>query len=189
MTTFPKSVRFQDVDLSIIDRDGTPWLTGPQIVDALGGRDRRMVSNLYQRHRDEFTDAMTTVIRHGRSRVRIFSPRGAHMIAMFARTERAAAFRRWVLDVLEAHAARPALPAPDPAPAFLLDMRRMVVVFEGGRITQMNELDPNTGLVPGDRVRIVRRNLAILRDQLNVLLGEMSVSVLDVPMDEFEQKA
>lgn len=33
--------------------------------------------------------------------VRIFSPRGCHLIAMFARTPRAAALRRSVLDVLE----------------------------------------------------------------------------------------
>ncbi|HHW4669566.1 MAG TPA: BRO-N domain-containing protein, partial [Xylella fastidiosa subsp. multiplex] len=33
--------------------------------------------------------------------VRLFSPRGCHMVAMFARTSVAAAFRRWVLDVLE----------------------------------------------------------------------------------------
>lgn len=33
--------------------------------------------------------------------VRLFSARGAHLLAMFARTERAKQFRRWVLDVLE----------------------------------------------------------------------------------------
>lgn len=33
--------------------------------------------------------------------VRLFSARGAHLFAMLARTERAAQFRRWVLDVLE----------------------------------------------------------------------------------------
>lgn len=33
--------------------------------------------------------------------VRLFSARGAHLLAMLARTERAKDFRRWVLDVLE----------------------------------------------------------------------------------------
>jgi hypothetical protein len=33
--------------------------------------------------------------------VRIFSLRGAHLLGMFARTARAAEFRRWVLDILE----------------------------------------------------------------------------------------
>lgn len=34
---------------------------------------------------------------------RIFSPRGCHLIAILSRTNQAKAFRRWVLDVLEAH--------------------------------------------------------------------------------------
>lgn len=34
--------------------------------------------------------------------MRIFSLRGAHLVAMFARTPKAKAFRRWVLDVLDA---------------------------------------------------------------------------------------
>ncbi|CAJ0743827.1 hypothetical protein R76696_04673 [Ralstonia mannitolilytica] len=33
--------------------------------------------------------------------MRIFSPRGCYLLGMLARTERAKAFRRWVLDVLE----------------------------------------------------------------------------------------
>ena len=37
----------------------------------------------------------------GLQKVRIFSLRGAHLIAMFARTKIAKAFRKWVLDVLD----------------------------------------------------------------------------------------
>ncbi len=33
--------------------------------------------------------------------VRVFSLRGAHLIAMFARTEIAKEFRKWVLDILD----------------------------------------------------------------------------------------
>lgn len=33
--------------------------------------------------------------------IRIFSLRGAHLIAMFARTPLAKEFRRWVLDILD----------------------------------------------------------------------------------------
>ena len=39
----------------------------------------------------------------------IFSPRGCYLIAMLARTERAKAFRRWILDVLD-HLAEPKTP-------------------------------------------------------------------------------
>ena len=37
----------------------------------------------------------------GEKEVRIFSLRGAHLLAMFARTKVAKAFRKWVLDVLD----------------------------------------------------------------------------------------
>ena len=181
MTTLPKTIRFQDTELSIIDRDGTPWLTGSQIATALDATYRQAVTNIYQRHRDEFTPAMTAVIRHGRSRVRIFSLRGAHLIAMFARTPRAKAFRQWVLDVLERHAAHSVLPAPHP----FFNHRRYLVVMEAGRVTRMRELDDEC-LVPKRRVETVRRNLAILREQLATLIGEASADVLEVPMAAFK---
>ena len=178
--TLPKTVQFQDTDLSVIDRDGTPWLTSKQIAYALGCKNPAQdISNIHQRHRDEFTEAMTTVIRHGRSRVRIFSPRGAHLIAMFARTPRAKAFRQWVLDVLEAHTSQPpALPAPLP----FQEQRRYLVVMEGGKVAGMTELGDEC-MVPRGRVEIVRRNLATVREQLAALIGEASVSALDVELE------
>ena len=39
--------------------------------------------------------------RGGEQEVRVFSLRGAHLLGMFARTDRAKAFRRAVLDVLD----------------------------------------------------------------------------------------
>ena len=36
-----------------------------------------------------------------KSKVRVFSLRGSHLVAMFAKTEKAKGFRRWLLDVLE----------------------------------------------------------------------------------------
>ena len=35
--------------------------------------------------------------------VRVFSLRGAHLLGMLARSERAKEFRRWVLDTIERH--------------------------------------------------------------------------------------
>ncbi len=37
----------------------------------------------------------------GKQDSRVFSLRGAHLIAMFARTPKAKEFRRWVLDILD----------------------------------------------------------------------------------------
>lgn len=42
-------------------------------------------------------------------KARVFSLRGAHLIGMFARTAKAQAFRRWVLDILEQHQTAPSL--------------------------------------------------------------------------------
>ena len=39
----------------------------------------------------------------GVQKIRVFSLRGAHLLGMFARSKRAKAFRRWVLDIIEQH--------------------------------------------------------------------------------------
>ena len=46
------------------------------------------------------------------TKVRIFSLRGCHLLAMFARTPVAKAFRRWVLDVIEQYGDR--VPVAEP---------------------------------------------------------------------------
>lgn len=109
-STLPASVDFGDQSLQIIDRDGTPWLSAADLARALGYKRADIIGHLYRKHAEEFTEGMsgtieTMVSGNLRTQQRIFSPRGCHLIAMFARTERAAAFRRWVLDVLEGLAA------------------------------------------------------------------------------------
>ena len=68
------------------------------------------ISKLYTRHADEFTPAMTAVVtlptEGGPQETRIFSLRGCHLLAMFARTPVAKAFRKWVLDVIERYGDR-----------------------------------------------------------------------------------
>lgn len=113
----PDVLTFEDTELEVIDRDGQVWLSGLQIGDALGYSDDKAVSHIYARNFDEFTDEMTCVVKlttQGQIRdVRVFSLRGAHLLGMFARTERAKAFRRWVLDVLEGIADAPVeMPVP-----------------------------------------------------------------------------
>lgn len=109
-------VTFQGVALDIIDLSGQRWLRGPQIAGALGFASAKHISTLFKRHKPEFGYDMTSVVElptaGGRQMVRIFSPRGAALIAMLAKTERAAAFRKWVLDTLEAQELPMALPAP-----------------------------------------------------------------------------
>ena len=104
------SISFHDTQFTVIPHHGQPWLTATQIAQALGYASEKSISNLYNRNADEFTPNMTLVINSmtnginnsvREKEVRIFSLRGAHLIAMFSRTALAKEFRRWVLDVLD----------------------------------------------------------------------------------------
>nr|WP_232829678.1 P22AR C-terminal domain-containing protein [Rahnella sp. NRRL B-41462] len=86
------------------------WLTSADVAKALGYKSTKSISNLFAQYEDEFSQGMTMVIEsvtngiNGSSRrmkVRVFSLRGAHLIAMFARTPVAKEFRRWILDILD----------------------------------------------------------------------------------------
>lgn len=121
------SLVFESTHLDVIDRDGEPWLRGPQIAGALGfNRDDR-IADLFNRNYEEFTESMTALVKlptaGGEQMVRIFSLRGAHLLGMLARTDKAAAFRRWVLDVLEQQSIQkaPALPPIDPRSLLWVD--------------------------------------------------------------------
>ena len=107
-----QSLCFQSVEFDVIPQNSQPWVRGYQIGTALGYGENADVSirKLYTRHADEFTPAMTAVVtlptEGGPQETRIFSLRGSHLLAMFARTPVAKAFRRWVLDVIEQYGDR-----------------------------------------------------------------------------------
>nr|DAH74753.1 MAG TPA: BRO family protein [Caudoviricetes sp.] len=107
-----QSLCFHSVEFDVIPQNSQPWVRGYQIGTALGYGENADVSirKLYTRHADEFTPAMTAVVtlptEGGPQETRIFSLRGCHLLAMFARTPVAKAFRRWVLDVIEQYGDR-----------------------------------------------------------------------------------
>ncbi len=107
---------FNDVQFDVIPQNSQPWIRSPQIAEALGYGQANRINDLYSRHADEFTDAMTAVVtlptEGGPQETRIFSLRGCHLLAMFARTPVAKAFRRWVLDVLDRLNAEQVNPEP-----------------------------------------------------------------------------
>ncbi|KAF7597743.1 MAG: hypothetical protein CGU28_16900 [Candidatus Dactylopiibacterium carminicum] len=96
---------FHSTTFHPVVREGQLWLTAAEIAQALGYARGTFVNRLYDRNADEFTDAMQGVVNlttnGGEQKTRVFSLRGAHLVAMFARTPRAAEFRRWLLDVLD----------------------------------------------------------------------------------------
>ncbi|WP_446470825.1 BRO-N domain-containing protein [Xenorhabdus stockiae] len=94
------------------NKDGKIWFTGEQLAKLLGYADMKQVNKIYQRHKDEFTDTMTTVVKvtasdksmtYGElsSDVRLFSSRGAHLIGMVSRTKVAKELRKWLLDLAD----------------------------------------------------------------------------------------
>lgn len=101
---------FHGVTLNPVENVTGVWLTSADIAKALGYKSTKSISNLFAQYEDEFSQGMTMVIESvtngingstRRMKVRVFSMRGAHLIAMFARTPVAKEFRRWVLDILD----------------------------------------------------------------------------------------
>jgi hypothetical protein len=102
MTT---ALTFNGITLSPIPHQNSPWIRSVELARALGYSSEKSVSNIYNRNQDEFSNDMSVVINLSTTDTpapsRIFSLRGCHLVAMFARTPVAKAFRRWVLDVLD----------------------------------------------------------------------------------------
>lgn len=105
------ALSFHDVNFHpVVNNDGQIWLTGSELSKALDYKQADAVTKIYNRNSDEFTPNMTQVINNPHTPnlgVRIFSLRGCHLIAMFARTDVAKAFRKWVLDILDKEVGQP----------------------------------------------------------------------------------
>ena len=100
------TLTFQNTTLSVINQNNQTFLTSSDLSSALQyANPLQAINKLYNSNADEFTAEMTALVEMqtvgGLQKVRIFSLRGAHLIAMFARTKIAKAFRKWVLDVLD----------------------------------------------------------------------------------------
>lgn len=107
MANLLTTAQFEGVSLSIIDHNNQRWLTSDQIGLALGyaqEKARTGITNLYNRHKDEFTEQDTCAIKlmaQGQQReMRIFSATGCHLLSFFSNTPRAKQFRAWAKQVL-----------------------------------------------------------------------------------------
>lgn len=119
-------LNFHGVTLTPVDSVSGVWLTSSDIAKALGYASSKSVSTIYSRNSDEFTSSMSMVIKMKtiginnnlrEKSVRVFSLRGCHLIAMFATTDKAKEFRRWVLDILDREVANDRV-----CPAFNFEM-------------------------------------------------------------------
>lgn len=105
---------FSGKGLEIYSVDGERWIRSSEIGRALEyNHPDRAISDVFKRNEDEFTPNMTRLMpmqtAGGVQEVRVFSLRGAHMLAMLARSTKAKEFRGWLLDLIEREEIRPAL--------------------------------------------------------------------------------
>lgn len=111
------ALSFNEVKFNpVVQSDSQIYLTASELAQALDYKSVKSVSNLYNSNKDEFTasmslvmESMTNGINNSKRKlnVRIFSLRGCHLIAFFARTSVAKAFRKWVLDILHKEVGTP----------------------------------------------------------------------------------
>ena len=104
------ALSFNEVNFSPVEQNGQIWLTAVELAKALGYAKSDAVTQVYERNKDEFNTSMTLTLKlrvkgfgngDSEKESRIFSLRGAHLIAMFSKTAIAKQFRKWVLDVLD----------------------------------------------------------------------------------------
>lgn len=104
------ALSFNEVNFSPVEQNGQIWLTATELAKALGYAKSDAVTQVYERNKDEFTSSMTLTLKlrvkgfgsgNSEKESRIFSLRGAHLIAMFSKTAIAKQFRKWVLDILD----------------------------------------------------------------------------------------
>jgi len=117
---------FQNHTLEAVQYEGKYWFTAATLAKALEYSRGDKITQIYNRNADEFTPCMSINVKltfndvdeksgnlnlrlSRKSKgynnlvrsVRVFSLRGAHLIAMFANTPVAKDFRKWVLDLLD----------------------------------------------------------------------------------------
>lgn len=182
MTT---QLAFHNTQFNVINHNNQIWLTAVEIARALCYKSDDAVTKIYNRNIDEFSPGMSETVNLGVSgnlekSVRIFSLRGAHLIAMLARTPVAKEFRRWVLDILDREVAQPAVQPISQAPRPPTDTpisASMIIYLENGIPVASRPL------MPGDFVMNANSCLEhVMRCGFVVIpwekVGEMSLDAL-----------
>lgn len=117
------NLTFNDINFTPVCQNNQIWLTSVELAKALGYSRSDYVTAIYNRKSDEFTSNMTQIIEITENdkltvsenssnlvkKIRIFSLRGCHLVAMFARTKVAKEFRKWVLDILDKEVGEPTI--------------------------------------------------------------------------------
>jgi|GEM_PF-707278 len=104
------ALTFNQVSLNpVAQSDNQIWITSADLAMALSYKAADSVTKIFNRNSDEFDSSMTQTVKLTVSgeinglqhkTVRVFSLRGCHLIAMFAKTSVAKQFRKWILDLI-----------------------------------------------------------------------------------------
>ncbi|HDL7647898.1 TPA: hypothetical protein PXO92_004666 [Yersinia enterocolitica] len=164
--------------------DGKIWFTSEQLANLLEYTDSKKVANLYNRHKDEFTECMSTVakLRIGKEnnelqciQMRIFSVRGAHLIGMLSRTKVAKALRRWLLDLADKEQ------EPNLAYLDLPQMKDMTIEEMQNRVTAANKWSlENFGRAGSQMMNLRRLHLKKIRKAEKALLEMSQIQIPDL---------
>ncbi|OCG10811.1 hypothetical protein A9G09_11915 [Gilliamella sp. wkB292] len=100
------SLVFHNTTIQSVNHNNQIWITSSELAKLLQYKSADSVTKIYNRNFDEFTRKMTETVKLTASNnliqtVRIFSLRGAHLIAMLAKTEVAKEVRKWLLDLAD----------------------------------------------------------------------------------------
>jgi prophage antirepressor-like protein len=100
------SLVFHNTTIQSVNHNNQIWITSSELAKLLQYSRIDKVTQIYNRNSDEFTSKMTETLKmrlsgNYQKTVRIFSLRGAHLIAMFAKTEVAKEVRKWLLDLAD----------------------------------------------------------------------------------------
>lgn len=177
------ALTFQQTAFHPVSHAGETWLTSSELAAALGYKKSDAVTQIFSRYQDEFTEKMSTTLKMSVVRktgvvdipVRVFSLRGAHLVAMFASTPTAKEFRRWVLDLLdcEVHKGSQAREMPE------FHQRVMLYMDEHGRVISSMPLQDDAVAMTFEgflglakkKGWIVAREQEVARSLLGVLQG------------------
>ena len=101
-------INFHGKNISAIDIDGQPWFTAAMTGAALGYDNvwaRQTVNSLYNKHRDEFSDADARLVElntnSGRQQTRVFSLSGFLLLNLLTSLRQGKQFRQWAKGELQ----------------------------------------------------------------------------------------
>lgn len=148
------TLTFNEVNFNPVECNGQIWLTSADLAKALNYKSSDSVTRIFNRNKDEFSSGMAQIVSNPQAvnlTVRIFSLRGCHLIAMFARTDIAKQFRKWVLDILDKEVGAPAqLPSSQLTAEQTLPLRNAV-----------NKLVGRSGIMYPEGYKIVHQQFGV----------------------------